>query len=302
MTTNGPQFPSSVVKTAVVGASGFVGRHLWRAYRRVYPDCVGTAFSTRHPDFTLFDIRQPNLSALRLEENGYGAVLIASAKPNIAYCEQNRDAAHAVNVRGMLDLIRQVGRTRMQVIFLSSDYVFEGTAGGYSDEAVTRPTTEYGRQKVLVEKELPSLADNYLILRLSKIYGLEKGDRTLLDEIADRLVRNETIRAATDQGFCPTCVHDLVRAILAIQARGLRGVVNVCSPERWSRYDVACAVARALEVDPGRVRPVSLRDVPGMEGRPLDTSMTCPRLSREVGSSFTPLSVTVHQVAANWRN
>jgi dTDP-4-dehydrorhamnose reductase len=301
MSANGHPSPSAVVKTAVIGASGFVGRHLWQAYRRVYPDCLGTTFSASRPELAAFDIRRPELASLKLEEKGYGAVLIASAKPNIAYCEEHREEAYAVNVRGALELVRQVGRTSMQVIFISSDYVFEGMSGRYGDEATTRPTTEYGRQKALVERELPSLAPNYLILRLSKIFGLEKGDRTLLDEIAGRLVGGDEVRAATDQVFCPTSVHDLVRAILAIQARGLRGVLNVCSPERWSRYDVCRAVAGALKIDSGRVKPVSLGEVPGMAGRPLDTSMTCPRLALEVGASFVPLSDALRRVASNWR-
>src|SRR6185295_6282774 len=124
------------------------------------------------PDLLFFDIRRPAVQSLRLEENGYRAVLIAAAKPNINFCETEKDAAYAVNVRGTLELIRQLGRTSLQVIFLSSDYVFEGDTGGYADDTETRPTTEYGRQKAYVEREVPSLTDNFLILRLSKIYGV----------------------------------------------------------------------------------------------------------------------------------
>lgn len=157
-----------MIKTAVIGASGFIGSHLCKSYRRVYPDAAGTTFSGTQPGLTYFDIRQTALDLLRLEETGHRAVLIASAKPNVEFCEREKEAARAVNVLGTIELIRQISRTSLQVIFLSSDYVFEGRAGQYDDNAETQPTTEYGRQKVQVEKELPSLTDNYLILRLSK--------------------------------------------------------------------------------------------------------------------------------------
>lgn len=291
-----------MIKTAVIGASGYVGRHLWRWYRKVYPDCLGTTFSTANPNLAFFDIRRPDIGTLRLEESGHRAVLIASAKPNITFCERQKETAYEVNVRGTLDLIRQLGRTAMQVIFLSSDYVFEGTNGRYADDAETRPTTEYGRQKAFVERELPSLADKYVVLRLSKIYGTCKGDNTLLDEIASRLASGGVVRAAMDQVFCPTHVDDLARAVAAIQDRGLRGVLNVCAPERWSRYNIAAGLARAMHVDPECVQPVSLHELPGMAGRPLDTSMSCPRLEREVGTSFEPLDHSLRQVAANWSN
>jgi dTDP-4-dehydrorhamnose reductase len=288
------------VKTAVIGASGYVGRHLWEAYRQAYPDVLGTAFSTAHPGLSFFDLREPDIRPLRLEERGHGAALVASAKPNIGFCERHPDEAYAVNVRGTLELVRQLGRTPLQVIFLSSNYVFEGKTGGYGDDAEPRPTTEYGRQKAVVEKEIPSLTDNYLVLRLSWVYGARKGDKTLLDQIASVLAAGGEVRAARDQVFCPTYVGDLVRAVTAIQARGCRGTLNVCGPERWSRYDIALGVARALRVDPGRVKSVSLHQLPGMSGRPLDTSMTCSRLARELGSVFTPLRDCLQRVAANW--
>lgn len=291
-----------MIKTAVIGASGYVGCHLWASYRSRFPDCVGTAFSTDHPHMTRFDIREPDLAALRLEDAGHQAVLIASAKPNIAYCEQNKEAAYAVNVKGTLELARQIGRTRMQAIFLSSDYVFDGKAGPHDDDEPTRPSTEYGRQKAQVERELPSLATNYLVLRLSKIYGVHKSDRTLLDEIAAQLATGKEVRAARDQIFCPTFVGDLVRVIQQIQDHGLQGVVNTCNPERWSRCDIMLALAHAMHADRSLVKPVSLYDIPAMVGRPLDTSMKSSRLERALQTRFVPLSDDIQRVAALWKS
>jgi dTDP-4-dehydrorhamnose reductase len=173
------------VKTAIIGASGYIGRHLWAAYNKEFAGSLGTSFSSANPSLNFFDIRQPDIKPLRLEEQGYESVIITAAKPNIAYCQDHRDEAYAVNVTGTLESIRQLGRTRLQTIFLSSDYVFKGTTGNYQDNAPTEPTTEYGRQKVLVEQAIPSLTDNFLILRIGKIYGVEKGDRTILDELAE---------------------------------------------------------------------------------------------------------------------
>ena len=289
-----------MVKTAIIGGSGFVGRHLLKRYRETYPDTVGTSFSNAGVNLRPFDIRNPDLASLNLKVQGFCSVLIASAKPNIGYCDQHKDEAYAVNVEGMLALIRQAVALGLKPIFLSSDYVFDGETGGFDDNAPTNPSTEYGRQKQAVENELPRITDNYLILRLSKIYGTQKGDGTLLDDIAKALVSGKEQRAATDQRFSPTHIADLVDAIVAVQNLGLTGTVNICAPESPSRYEVAVAIAAALGLPTSMVTAVKLHDLPGMSGRPLNTSMRCSRLTSEVGVIFTPLQTAITAIAAQW--
>jgi dTDP-4-dehydrorhamnose reductase len=290
-----------MLKTAIIGASGYIGRRLWESYRQSFPDCIGTAFANLGPGMTHFDIRRPDVAALRLEATGHQAVLIAAAKPNVAFCEREPAAAHTVNVSGTLELIRQIGRTSLPVIFLSSDYVFPGTTGRYDDDVPTNPTTEYGRQKVLVETEIPALVDNYLVVRLSKVYGLDKHDGTLLDEMGSSLASGREIPAAVDQLFCPTYVVDLARAIHTVQDRGLRGKLNLCSPQSWSRYEIADAMARAMNANASFVKKIGLHDLPSMKERPLNTTMVCSRLEKEAGPiAFTPLQESIKQAATNW--
>lgn len=289
-----------MIKTAVIGASGFIGKHLWRSYRTQFPDSVGTGFSADVPGLRKFDIVHPDVAALRLAETGHQAVLISAAKPNVAYCENNREAAYAVNVAGMLACIEQVARLGLQVIFLSSDYAFDGKAGPYSDTDATVPGTEYGRHKVRVEKALPDLTDNYLVLRLSKIYGLQKGDRTLIDEMAGLLAKRETIQAATDQRFSPTHVDDVVDSVHKLQALGAKGTLNLCSPEGFSRYEIATALAKAMGADQDLIKPISLHSLPSMASRPLDTRMRPSALLLREKPAFVPLQKSIDTMAALW--
>lgn len=291
-----------LIKTAVIGASGFVGRHLWHAYASRYPDCVGTSFaSTANPRLVPFDIRRPDAAALRLPETGHRAVVIASAKPNVGFCENDRESSYAVNVKGTLGLIEQLGRLGLHVIFVSSDYVFDGKHGRYDDDAPTAPSTEYGRQKAEVERQIASLAAEFTVIRLSKVYGRSKGDGTLLDEMAAAFASGKEVRVAKDQYFSPTYVDDVVSALFAVQAAGMRGHLNLCSPERWSRAEIALALARAMGVDTALARQIALYDLPSMAGRPLDTSMLSSRLKKSTAATFVPLSESIAAVAGNWR-
>jgi dTDP-4-dehydrorhamnose reductase len=298
-----PTIPTTapLPKTAVIGASGFIGGSLLRAYRAVHPDCVGTARSPGRCDLLPFDLRQPDLSPLQLEATGHQAVLIAGAETDMLLCEQQPQVTSAVNVQGTLELVRQIGRTSMQVIFLSTDFVFDGQAGGYDDDAVPHPRSQYGRQKAAVEREIPPLAPHHLILRLSHVFGTAKGDRTYLGSMAAALAAGNEYRGAVDQVFCPTCIDDVVRWVPEVQRRGLGGTLNVCNPERWSRLALAQELARALGVDPALATPASLHDFSGLSNWPLDTTMVCSRFAAEVGGAFTPVRQSIQQLADNWR-
>jgi dTDP-4-dehydrorhamnose reductase len=290
-----------MIKTAVIGASGYIGRHLLDKYRTQYPDCVGTSFSSDVLDLIPFDIRNPNIEPLNLERTGHKAVIIASAKPNISYCENEPLKAYEVNVKGTLQLIKNLSATSLKIIFLSSDYVFDGIKGNFDDHHPTAPTTSYGRHKKIIEHEIRALTDNFLVIRLSKIYGLKKGDKTILDEAANLLQQNKQVLAASDQYFCPTYVGDLIQAIINIQEKDLTGYMNVCAPEIWSRFEMHTTLAQFMEKDISLVKEINLHDLPEMKRRPLNTSMICSRLNQETQTQFVSFKDSISKVASKYK-
>ena len=288
------------MKTAIIGASGFVGNYLWRSYKKEHPDCIGTAFSNSSNGHTFFDLRDPDVARLNLEKTGHKAVIIASAKPNIAYCENHAEQAFLVNVTGTLALIKELAKAKIKIFFLSSDYVFDGKKGLYEDLSSTNPTTEYGRQKEIVEKEIPKVTDNYQIIRLSKTYGLNKGDGTLLDEIAKNFLSNKKMNLAKDQFFSPTYIKDVVQIIKSIQKKSSSKIVNVAAPIRLSRYEVARQLGKQMKADLSLIDPISLHDIESMNNRPLDTSLHCSYLNKFLGPLFTPWKDILRSINENY--
>tara|TARA_B100001013_G_scaffold201679_1_gene122175 strand:- start:1601 stop:2497 length:897 start_codon:yes stop_codon:yes gene_type:complete len=289
-----------MLKTAVIGASGYIGHHLLKKYRQNFPDCLGTTFSKQASDLKFFDIRSTDIETLELEEGGYESVVIAAAKPNISYCEKEPSKAYEVNVLATLNLIKKLGEMSIKIIFLSSDYVFDGVKGNFGDNHFALPSTVYGKHKETVEREILSLKYQVSVLRLSKIYGLEKGDNTILDEGANLLSQDKKILAATDQFFCPTFIDNLVEAIFTIQEIDLKGCLNVCSPEKWSRFEIFTKLASLMGKDEDLVKKIHLHDLPEMKGRPLDTSMVCDRLNNKIEINFLSLKDAMLKVAENY--
>ncbi len=292
-----------VPKTAVIGADGFIGRHLFSACSAIYPASIGT--SRRRPSGGLrrLDLLEPDISGLQLAGTGHEAAVITAGMTKVNQCEEERELARRVNVQGTISVALQLQEAGIVPVFLSSDHVFDGKAErGYTEADPTCPVTEYGREKAEVEQRLLDGAGPCLIVRLSKVFGLTKQDCTLLDEMAQGIVRGEEIAAAHDQVFCPTLVKDVVRALLRVLEEGLRGVIHVCSPEVWSRYDLAVAVADALGASRTLVRKISLDDLPTGPQRPKKTDMRCERLHSEARVDFTPMALCMDRLKENYRD
>jgi dTDP-4-dehydrorhamnose reductase len=290
-----------MIKTAVIGASGYIGQHLLRKYREAFPDAIGTGFSQLKNGLTSFDLRNPDIDQLRLEETGHQAVLVASAKPLVGWCESHPKESYELNVAGTLKLAEQLAKRSIHVLFLSSDYVFDGKTGNYSDKAATCPVTEYGRQKAEVEREIPNITNNYTILRLSKIYGTTWQDNTLIDMLAADLLKGKQQKVATDQFFSPTHVDDVVAMTLYIQEQGVKGLVNLCHSNKYSRHQIAHQLSEALGTPTSLLESIKLHSIPGMETRPLDTSIICSPVLETMQSSLWSMEAAIKQVALNWK-
>ena len=291
-----------MIKTAIIGASGFIGSHLIKKYKSKYPDCIGTSFSSDVTNLLKFDLRNPNIKPLDLEQTGHKAVIITSFKANIPYCENEPRKAYEVNVEGILQLIKNLSQTSLKIIFLSSEHVFDGNQGKYTDNHSRAPNTAYGKHKKVIEDEIKNLTDNFLVLRLSKMYGLTKGDKTILDEAANLLNQKKEVLAASDQYFNPTFIDDLVNAIIDIQEKDLKGYINVCAPETWSRFEMWTQLAQIMNKNINLIKKIKLYDIPIMKGRPLNTSMVCNRLNQETKSMFISLKDAMGKVAINYKN
>lgn len=292
---------SDIPKSAIIGAAGYIGRTLLEAHRRAHPDCIGTHHSERDTLHAL-DLRKPDLRPLRLAETGHRHALLLAAVPNINRCAVDAAATRAVNSDGIAEIARQLFDVNILPIFFSTDYVFEGARGPYADNAPLAPTTEYGRQKAEAERSIARLAAGrpFLILRLSKIFSLVRGDGTLLDDMGAALAAGREVRAAYNQTFCPTLLDDLISAVLSLQRQGATGVMNLCAPKAWRRYDLAATLANAMRARPEQVKRISLEDL-GSPARPHDTSMSCRRFEEFAAMTFTPVEQCIEAVAANYR-
>lgn len=183
--------------------------------------------------------------------------VIAGGMGNPKECLQNPAKSHQCNVEGPLRIGKWLVERGITPIFFSSDYVFDGI-----QTSSLSPLNLYGEQKAELEaRALQELEGNYLMIRLTKVYGLNKGDGTLFDEMAANLIRKKPVSAAADQVFAPICVDDVIRGVAALQMKKARGLFHFAGPDYASRYEMACYLAEQLKMERTCITKVSLDDL-----------------------------------------
>lgn len=287
---------------AIFGAAGFIGKYLLKSFIKLNPETLGVS---RKPigDSLSFDLAKPDITPLKLIQRGVTHAIIASAVTGIGTCERDPEQTHNINVKGTIELSRQLSQEGIKVITFSSDYVFDGGEGDYDEFSPVNPLNEYGRQKAEVEAQLSKIGkENYLILRLSKVFDLECGSGTLLDEMTARLSQGGQIFAAYDQIFCPTYIGDIVHIVISLIKSEAAGLINVCSPETISRVNIAKKIAETLNVNSNLVKEILLKDLGESFRRPRNTSLISKRLDNYIGKHrFRPLTDSINEICLKYR-
>jgi dTDP-4-dehydrorhamnose reductase len=245
----------------IVGSGGFIGSHFCRA-------CPAALAIGR----SQLDLAKPEIT---FPTEGYRYAIIAAGISNPKRCETDPEGTYRCNVEGTLRLGKELLKRGITPIFFSTDYVFD-------DTLKRAPMNEYGKQKLELEEQASRLGA--LTIRLSKVYGIEKGDQTLFDEMAAKLKGGKAILAARDQIFAPVFVGDVISQTLSC-AQGKRGVVSVVGPRYASRLEMAKKMGERLGVKEELIQEIGLDDLRDGVQRPkfLKLSSSIPSLSWEEG-------------------
>ena len=261
----------------IVGASGLVGGALLRTVRR---PAIGTYRTRQRPGLVDLDASDPNAFAALVERTAPEVIYLPAAQPDVDWCERNPDAARYLNLAPITNALRVGGSARL--IGYSSDYVFDGRAGPYTEDSEPRPLSVYGRIKRELEELL--LAAGHTVIRTTTVFGLEQDPpKNFALRLAAALRRGETVRVPADQWSTPTFADDLATASVRVAGAGT-GLWHLAGTEFMSRDQFARKIAAAFEVPLQLIRPVPTADLQQAAPRPLRAGLHCARFVNEFGS------------------
>jgi len=287
-------------KILILGGSGTIGRVL--AGRLGPQACLATCNSRTLPGCVPFDALTASIHTLDLTGISHAVVLLGNTNPDS--CLRDPQASHALNVAAVTRLCDQLADRGIGLVFTSTDAVFDGMKGDYSEEDPANPLLLYGAQKVEVERHLADRWPAAAIIRLPKVYGSRPGDGMLLDGWHRQILRGESIRVADD--FISSAIHveDVATGLLACMDVGLSGYYHMGGPEGVSRLAMIEALIAAMggDVPPGtQVIPCSIDDFPTLESRPKNNGLDCRKFMMATGQCFRPVAEAARQFAARAR-
>lgn len=245
----------------IFGANGLVGSHLRAQLQHAVPDTTTDITSVIDVMRVVHDV------APRI-------IYLAAAMTDVDACESasGEEASYRVNVQGVVNVVRAARRYGAKVVFLSTDYIFDGTNGPYSLGAVPNPISVYGRHKLQAEHYVATQAPTWAIIRTTLVYGAHLKRRNFVYAVTSALRANRVFRAVTDQLGTPTYAPELARMAIEL-AYTETGVFHVAGPDCSNRYDWACRIAEVYKLDLKLIQPVRTADLHQFAPRPLNAGL-----------------------------
>jgi dTDP-4-dehydrorhamnose reductase len=272
----------------VIGASGQVGHHLTRAAESRGHDVVATRWRTPLAGAESLDIRDGGAVARLVAEISPAVVYLPAYFANVDACELDPASAYETNVVGVANVVEAANRAGAKLVFFSSDYVFDGSAGPYREDNLPHPLSAYGRQKLIGEHVVATRAADWLVVRTTGVYGWEPQAKNFVCGILAAFGRNETVQVPYDQIGTPTYAPGLAQATLELATRGATGVYNVAGSGLVARDAFARAAAEAFGYDPRLVTPVATADQGRPAPRPLRAGLVVDKAAAELGAELFP--------------
>lgn len=205
-------------------------------------------------------------------------VLNCAAYNFVDKAEEDYDSAFKVNALGVRNLAIACSRIKALLVHYSSDYVFDGTKQDfYTEEDDAHPINRYGESKLAGERFLREESDNYLLFRVSWVFG--KGHQNFLQKVMTWAQRVNPVRIACDQISVPTFTRDIARLTMFAVNRGLRGIYHLTNGGYASRYEVARYFLEKMGMD-NLVLPVRSDVFASAAKRPYFSAMSNEKLSR----------------------
>lgn len=227
---------------------------------------LGTDIVLAAPEHSGIELHGLDRSGLDITDHVATSATIAQIEPDViihaaAYtavddCESNSQLAHAVNAEGTASITNAARAIGARVIYVSTDYVFDGTkAEPYVETDTPNPTSVYGTSKLEGEHAVADLGDDGLIVRTSWVCGPHGAN--MVKTILRAAVNHPTLTFVDDQIGKPTLSGDLARTLLTLANRNDSGILHVTNEGIVSWYEFCREVLIAAGEDPARVQPCS---------------------------------------------
>jgi dTDP-4-dehydrorhamnose reductase len=212
------------------------------------------------------------------------AIIHCAAAANVDWCEDHPHEAEQVNVGASRLLAELAAELNCQLIYVSTDSVFDGIRENYSEVDEAHPINIYAHSKLRGEGESQRHRPGAIIARVNIFGWNAQPKQSLAEWVLGRLQAGQRVPGFTDVIFCPMLVNDLAEVLFSMLDARLGGIYHVVASERISKYEFARRIAVHFGFDPEMVYATSVGDARLRAPRPRNLSLTTTKIQSALGT------------------
>ena len=262
------------LKFLVTGSAGLIGHQVVKDLSETHEvfSCYNKS-KPEHGNIIKMDLLNHEMISNIMSEKKPDVVIHLGAMTAVDLCDAQQDNALKINSQATEILAKECSKINSFMVYVSTDYVFDGNTGMYEENDTTNPLGFYGKSKLLGEKSIQNFSSNWCIARTSTPFGLHPTKKSFPIWVIENLQKQKQIDVLTDQFTSPTYVPSLSRMLIEISERHLTGIIHVAGASKISRYEMASLVSDKLGLDGKLLREISMNDIKWEAQRPKDSSL-----------------------------
>ena len=277
------------MKILVIGASGQVGKNLFMKLKEKGHIVYGTKNnSTEAGDLMGLDIKNSVATKNIITKINPDCVVLAAAMTNVDYCEDHKETAVETNVLGTNNVVKACREVSAKLVFLSTEYIFDGVSGPYKEDAKSNPVSVYGSTKLEGEKLVESLS-NYLIVRTTWVFDYGVDDRNFAVRLMTELKKGNTFKVPNDQYSTPTLASNLADVLIELLDKNKKGVYNIAGTTLLSKYDFAVKIADKLGLNKNLIQGIDTKSLGQKAKRPMRAGLDTSKVRKEISGNLLSL-------------
>lgn len=279
----------------VFGADGYIGSYLFSKLNSDNKNVVGTSRRKKLEGKIYFDIRSREsfhfIERIKDEEK---TAIICIAEPGIDKCFEEYEFTYNINVIKTRELIQMLRENNFHVIFFSTDNVFDGKEGKYTEGSPTHALNRYGQMKEEMEGYLLTDKEDICIFRIPKVVAAYRDRHNIFSEW-ERQATTGIIRCIKDNRISFVCIEDVYNACVLAAERKMHGLYHIVGERDYSREELAKKFFDKCGVADIKIIEANLEDFQFKDCRPLNISMSNLKFKQETGYQFMAMDTVIER-------
>ena len=212
-------------------------------------------------------------------------VINTAGMTNVDECETNKEGCDALNVTAVQYLVDACTKHNIFLLHLSTDFIFDGEAGPYDENAEPNPISYYGESKLKGELIVKAASCPWAIARTVLVYGIAQNmsRSNIILWVKNSLEQQKPIKVVTDQWRTPTLAEDLAKGCLLIAEQRAEGIFNISGPDMLTPFDMAMDTVDFFKLDASFITSADSTTFTQTAKRPPKTGFIIDKAKTQLG-------------------